>query len=439
MLAALSHDFVHRRNIRIASQREEKTAFVASTTGCHYTNMIGAIAGLHNSLCKSADPRSGCVPIPARPELCAADSGEAFGLGPSEHISTFGGLVKEEINEIEVDLTFTPESSSNPGVVMQGLSDGPGQCNSSVMELAFQSSSDFILHELNIDPKLLELPETSTTQGGCHSGTLSKVQAPILSACLPPTITSTVVLAKRKAEETLSSNSGPGLGVQVEEMNSIQVAGTGTTGPPGTLESYFRQSNNVRPPKSRRRVDDSLTKSPLATSTNADTVLLVPSPADETGRVQRVNQGSADPAMEIASTAPVPPSTATNDLPVRGSDMALGQHAETRSQRLFLLATGISPDSLAIKGHEEFYLFMNMRAEFRWVSYEMTSRKWVEATDEYNRRLVQKCGTLVPKKNPLALLRKLGEMEQRLIERVLKDDFKCGYCFVHCQRSHHSL
>lgn len=57
----------------------------------------------------------------------------------------------------------------------------------------------------------------------------------------------------------------------------------------------------------------------------------------------------------------------------------------------------------------------------------MTLRRWVDTTDEYNCQLVQKLGTAAVRKNPLALLCKLGEMEARLIERVQRDDFKCKY------------
>lgn len=67
--------------------------------------------------------------------------------------------------------------------------------------------------------------------------------------------------------------------------------------------------------------------------------------------------------------------------------------------------------------------------EFHWLSYEMTSKKWVEAMDVYNHQLVQKVSIVAVKKNPLTLLHKLDEMEGRLIKRILKDDFKCESCF----------
>ena len=102
----------------------------------------------------------------------------------------------------------------------------------------------------------------------------------------------------------------------------------------------------------------------------------------------------------------------------------------TRSQRLFSLATNIDPRSLLIQGDSEFFLFMDMRAEFKWISHEMTPKRWVEATAEYNKRMVAKrlgSGPSVVLKHPLALSRKLGELEPRLMSRILKADFKCKY------------
>ncbi|KAI5985836.1 hypothetical protein EDD15DRAFT_2167798, partial [Pisolithus albus] len=57
---------------------------------------------------------------------------------------------------------------------------------------------------------------------------------------------------------------------------------------------------------------------------------------------------------------------------------------KTRSQQIFSIMTGIPPESLTVNGEDEFYLFMEMRAKFGWLSYQMTSWKWVNATNEYN-------------------------------------------------------
>jgi hypothetical protein len=71
---------------------------------------------------------------------------------------------------------------------------------------------------------------------------------------------------------------------------------------------------------------------------------------------------------------------------------------------------------------------MDMRAELEWVSYKMTPKAWVAATNEYNRRLVEKQGPNTVTKNPQALLRKLGEMEPKLMGRIIKQDYSCECC-----------
>ncbi|KAG2101368.1 uncharacterized protein F5147DRAFT_548300, partial [Suillus discolor] len=92
-------------------------------------------------------------------------------------------------------------------------------------------------------------------------------------------------------------------------------------------------------------------------------------------------------------------------------------------QRLFSIATGIDPRSLAMQDSDEFYLFMDMRAEFKWLSYQMTSKRWALATEEYNLRLVKKKGESVVRKNPQALLRALGDIEPKLMNKIIKDDY----------------
>ncbi|KAG1846256.1 hypothetical protein F4604DRAFT_1540506, partial [Suillus subluteus] len=91
---------------------------------------------------------------------------------------------------------------------------------------------------------------------------------------------------------------------------------------------------------------------------------------------------------------------------------------QTRSQRLFLISTGIDPRSLTFQSSDEFYMFMDMRAEFKWLSYQMTLKRWVLATEEYNRHLMMKNGQSVMPKNPQALLRVLGNIELKLMSKI---------------------
>lgn len=87
----------------------------------------------------------------------------------------------------------------------------------------------------------------------------------------------------------------------------------------------------------------------------------------------------------------------------------------------------------------EFFLFMDMRVEFQWVSFSMTSRRWIVATEEYNARLEvlnKKQGLSTVKKNPRALLDKLGEIETKVSARIFSKNYTCmrlryPYLFFH--------
>ncbi|KIK74114.1 hypothetical protein PAXRUDRAFT_20199 [Paxillus rubicundulus Ve08.2h10] len=89
----------------------------------------------------------------------------------------------------------------------------------------------------------------------------------------------------------------------------------------------------------------------------------------------------------------------------------------TCSQHLFSLTTRIDPCSFIISGDTKFFLFMNMHAEFKWVSHKMTPKAWVLATEEYSQHLKKKQGQGMITKNPQVLLQKLCDMEPKLMER----------------------
>ena len=108
----------------------------------------------------------------------------------------------------------------------------------------------------------------------------------------------------------------------------------------------------------------------------------------------------------------------------------------TRSEQLFSLATKTDVRSMSIRDDGEFYLFMDMRAENLWASFNMTSCKWVTATQDYNTRLeALNVGRNRPtiKKNPRALLELLGEIEAKISERIIKNNFVCGFSSIYVQ------
>lgn len=108
----------------------------------------------------------------------------------------------------------------------------------------------------------------------------------------------------------------------------------------------------------------------------------------------------------------------------------------TRSQWLFSIATNIHIDSLTIKDANEFFLFMEMRRESKWASFNMTPKRWVLATEEYNTRLAQilNVPTLAVKKNPRALMTKLSEIEAIILTRLSTQNFTCKRLIVRLQR-----
>jgi len=133
-----------------------------------------------------------------------------------------------------------------------------------------------------------------------------------------------------------------------------------------------------------------------------------------------------DNPMVAVPPADTAPSLAALSVPLQLPDA----QKLTRSERLFSMATQIDVRALSIKDSEEFFLFMEMRAEKAWVSFNMTSQRWVHATHQYNQRLQamnikKNCDTI--KKNPRALLDLLGDVEMKISNRIAKNNYVCKY------------
>ena len=133
-------------------------------------------------------------------------------------------------------------------------------------------------------------------------------------------------------------------------------------------------------------------------------------------------------------TPVVPPSrqvpSTSNTLSALSTPLPLPELSQlTRSQLIFSAGTTINPRSLTIERGIEFFLFMDMRATHQWSSFTMNSRKWVGATKMYNEVLAKdrksKGLSEVIKKNPRALMDKLGEIEPMIMKRLATNDFKC--------------
>ena len=161
VLVVLGHDFVLRRNIRVAygcaspahGGLKQEDAFLISTHGSHHVSLVSAIAALHNGILKNGVSFG----LTNLPELAVIHSGETFGLITSDHASTFGGLVdvKEEPTNLELNDT---------SIMIQSLEFK----HDSTADLTLQASRP-LLEELEIDLQLLNQPasrsavNTSTT------------------------------------------------------------------------------------------------------------------------------------------------------------------------------------------------------------------------------------------------------------------------------------
>ncbi len=135
------------------------------------------------------------------------------------------------------------------------------------------------------------------------------------------------------------------------------------------------------------------------------------------------NPPIAGPAVSAAVSA-VKPNANTVSALTAPLPLPPAQSKLTRSELFFKSHTEIHPNSLIIDGDSQFYLFMEMRAEQQWVSFNMTPAKWVLATEAYNTRLALEHPDAV-QKNPKALLKKLSDVESLIEGKIAKQDFSC--------------
>lgn len=149
MFTALCHDFVLRRNIRVASSHENKSDFLSSTYGSHHVHLVDGIARLFNSLQHEGKSTSSTHPLP---ELTRLSSKEHFGLVESTFVSTFGGLLDIKTEDLESGDTDPCTNFINEIT------------NDNHMETILQSARSDIINELDIDPQLLSMPQPSSCE-----------------------------------------------------------------------------------------------------------------------------------------------------------------------------------------------------------------------------------------------------------------------------------
>ena len=142
VLSGLTHDFVLRRNLRVAtSHPQNSSTFALSPFDSHHIRLCNHVAQLFNTLAAQDTGLGHCA---LNPVLTLVDSGEIFGLVPSNHAKSFGSLIVITEDE-DAGILNDPDLQADPIDVAQ---------------------------EMNIDPVLLSLPQDMSTTSHTPLGLL---------------------------------------------------------------------------------------------------------------------------------------------------------------------------------------------------------------------------------------------------------------------------
>jgi hypothetical protein len=94
----------------------------------------------------------------------------------------------------------------------------------------------------------------------------------------------------------------------------------------------------------------------------------------------------------------------------------------TRTQLVFARHTGIDPRSLTLDSRE-YFLFMELRAEYKWQSWNID---WRKVTTHFNDANKEKHPG-VALKWPKALINTLAKVEVKILERLASGNYVCKY------------
>lgn len=176
---------------------------------------------------------------------------------------------------------------------------------------------------------------------------------------------------------------------------------------------------------------------PLAVSDVSNTGTPVePAPlpsGDERPTPQGLTTADTEAAVTVAASTPGVKSKQAERLAALREPLASLQGCDplqrlTRSERIFSCTTGTDPTASRISSTGmEHKVFMEARFAGKWASYNMTPSRYQSATQEYNMCLdeaLQGEGKILyVKKISSAVLQRLAEVEQMLIQRIVMGNF----------------
>src|SRR5712672_716698 len=416
VMQALAHDFVLRRNIRIGhttcddDNLSPPNLFLKSTYGSHHIHLVTRTAALWNALIGKKHVKA-TSQIP-RPELQVIHSGEAFGIAASDHATTLGGLV-----EIK-------EEPHNPDGLWDFLAEDDDDSDLDI---------DPILQDLDIDPMLLQISHHSTKGTTKDNVAGDATPATSTGSKRKPDCTDRDVIPSKRpriqvggdhprtSEDNVRYLTLPGLITLLTVIVEAVIAS-----PPRSLSLSGNTGNAAE-----SAVPSALVTADSVTRPSDPCTFFTTSQQLDPSRSDSSIHGTPTGAFEKSKSGSASISSLSQRLPPPVRSMA----GLTRSQSLFSIFTGVDARALAINGSDEFFLFMDLRAEQRWVSYNMNSRKWLVATNEFNSRL-EALNTLegighIPK-HPRTLMEQLGNVETKIATRIACNNLTCGYiCHLH--------
>ncbi|KAJ7094400.1 hypothetical protein C8R44DRAFT_835389 [Mycena epipterygia] len=132
--STLSHDFVLRRNLRIAFAKKPGNGsnldgFVRSTFGSHHVRLVTHTASIVNAILHTeAVKQKSAIPAQSlRPMLINVPSGKVFGLVQSQHNDTFGGLLTIKSEDLDDDqrLNNVLQNPADPQIILKDLNIDP--------------------------------------------------------------------------------------------------------------------------------------------------------------------------------------------------------------------------------------------------------------------------------------------------------------------------
>ncbi|KAI1797610.1 hypothetical protein LXA43DRAFT_1126227, partial [Ganoderma leucocontextum] len=376
VLTDLAADHVLRHNIRVDYANANPYPFTLSTFGSHHIHLVNACAKLWNALLDPANrdqkrPPADLLPAPV---LQPADSQESF------------GLVKAN-SDVTVYHSFVTLKEEPEATLINLTSEDPEE-------------AERIVRSLGLDPSLLNRPlEQDHRVPASASGQSEQGHAP-----------------------TSSSRSAISFVAAADPQETVDLD---TAGPLETLSSQPSRPSTI-PVRSAHRVLSSTSSSQPSFEQAANTASAA-STSTPPGPVAGPSSSTASLVRRLPSffsqcrlDGTPDPSATPICLPV---PIISGT---TRSQVIISLITGLDPRSLAFpkSDSEEFYLFMDLRARYNWVTYNMSALGWVEAASIYNRALEEKKGTCAIRKTPRALMEKLEEVEKVIHFRLKHTDYK---------------